>query len=290
MDGFILAIIALLAWGSYPVLNRKSKVDSYASFFLSHLVATISILMIAFLTISFRLPEDFTSGVLILISIFAVMALYIFHKGLERKHITLLTTTACSMVLFSSIISWALFDVNPGLYDFISIPVIVIGIFLSSIKSFKLGKKRRISKLSRQGLYHKTALLGLITGALLGLYRAGLYITVKDIGLNKSIIYSVVLVMILLVFTLLARSLKEKLKKTKKQEWYWLLGSSAAYLIGALCFYFALFRIYLDVVLSILVILPIVTLILGAVLLKEKYRWWQYIGFILSVIGYTMIL
>ena len=294
--GLVLAALTFILFGLSPVFLRSiiKRIEEYACMFSVHVPAAIVLLVLSFFMSSFKMPKDFTIAALIVMSLFVVAGSYLFFRALNRGKAAIVALGLSTFVLWSSVISWILFDVSSSLLNYIAIPIILIGFLLAMLKSPKYGKKKidyfAIESFLRGDSIETSALVAVVAGCFAAFYRLGIFFTSKDIGVHRTITYTSAIILLFLLFPMLSKSFKELFPGPKRDGWKYLGLGAGSTLLAVVLIFFGLTKLRIDSFLSVAIAFPLVTLIISSILLKERYRIWQYFGFILTVVGCILIL
>ncbi|HII71940.1 TPA: DMT family transporter [Candidatus Woesearchaeota archaeon] len=293
--GFALAGLIVLLWGVYGVLQKRivHRLGEYMCMFLSHAAATLLLVVTGLFMVTWKLPQNFTSAVILVMALLAVTGFYLMHRAINLGGISVVAVCLASGVLFSTVLSWVLFDVKPELLNFIAIPILVIGVLFSMVRVFKLPKRLEwgaVEAFFKGESVEKASMVAIVAGALFGFYRLAFFFTAKDIGTHRTIIYSAIVMFIFLLFPFLGKSVKQLFNRPKDDDWRWLGISVGSYGVAAVTFFFALTKLKIDEALGIVIFFPAIAILLAITLQKERYKLWQYLGFLLAVMGYVMIL
>ncbi len=290
MTGEILAGIVLLALGFHTFFLKKTiKLGAYTNLFFHQLIGTLTLLVVGLFTLSFKMPNNLAVASLLVMSLVGVAGLYLFYQAVARGSVSVVFLAIFAFVLISTPVSWVLFGVSHKIINYLAVPLILVGLLLSLIRDIggfrpKLFSKHLVSH-SEPG-----ALLALAAGALAGIYRLGFYFTVRSAGVHRTLVYTSLIILLFVLFPLLSRPFKRLVTMPDKNSWRWLGLSMASLVIALISLYFTFAHLLIDKAFKIIVVAPLLTLLLAGIFLKERFKIHQYIGILLALAGYVMIL
>ncbi len=293
--GMVLAVLALLAWGSYPVFMKKvvGRLGEYTCLLFNHGLLVLMLLLTAIFTIKFKMPSDFVTAAVILGGIVGAAAIYLYYKAINMGSVSVATVLAVTLqIIWTVIVSFFLFSEKLSLVKYIAIAVIIVGAILAALERLSLPEKfdqKHVMKFLKSDIWSKGTLLALVVSFCWAFYNIASKYSVDSIGPHKTIVYMETLVLLFILFAFLVKSSKELVVVPKKDELKWILISAVLFGVGALGFYFSMAQINLSIIAPVVAATPAVTALLAAVLLKEKLRIHQYIGIVLAVAGVVVL-
>lgn len=290
-----MAVLTLLAWGSYPVFMKKvvGRLGEYTCLLFNHGLLVLLLLLTAVFTIKFEMPSDFVTAAIILGSIVGAAAVYLYYKAINMGSVSVATVIATTLqVIWTVIVSYFLFSEKLSVIKYVSICVILVGAVLAALQRLALPDKfdqKHVMKFLKSDIWSKGTLLALVVSFCWAFYNIALKYSVNGIGLHKTLVYMETLVLLFILFAFLVRSAKELVTIPKKDELKWILPSAALFGVGALGFYFSMAHIKLSIIAPVVAATPAVTAVLAALLLKERLRIHQYAGIVLAVVGVVVL-
>jgi drug/metabolite transporter (DMT)-like permease len=292
--GLVLAIVALLGWGGYAVFVKKvvDKLGEYTCLLFNHVVLVVLLGITAVFTIRLRMPTDFTTVAIIIGSIFAAIAAYLYYKSVSQGNVGVVTTLSSLYVLWTAIVSYFLFHEELNMDKYVAIGLIMVGAILAAIQHFRFPKQfdeKHITEFLQGDVFSKGAGLALIVSVFWAIYNLATKYSVIELGPHRTSVYFYALILIFILFAFLGRSTKEIITRPQGEQWKWLSISAALFSVGAVAFYFALVYLPLSTLTPIVSAAPAVTVIGAAVLLGERLRVHQYVGAVLAVAGIVML-
>ncbi|MBU2561935.1 MAG: DMT family transporter [Nanoarchaeota archaeon] len=292
--GIVLAVVALLGLGIYPVLLKKvvNELGEYTCLVFNYLVLIIFLAITAVLTIRFKLPTDYVTAAIIVGAIVGAVAIYIYYKALNTGNVSVVVVLAATNVIWTVLLSYFLFDEKLPVTKYLAIAAIFIGAVLIAMEKIGLPKKfdeKHVLHFLKSDIWSKGAALALLVSFCWAFYNLVMKYNVQSIGPHKAMVYMESLVFFFLMLAFLTKPAKELVTMPKKEHLKWLLPSALLFTAGVLGMYFAMKYSPLSMVAPIISAGPAVAVIGAAILLKERVRIHQYLGIALAVAGIVFL-
>jgi drug/metabolite transporter (DMT)-like permease len=291
--GIMLAILALVGWGTYTVFLKKivNKLGEYTCLLFNHFIAVILLGVIAVFTTRLKMPSDFVIVAVLVGSILGAATVYLFYKAINAGSVGVVSVIASLHALWTAIAAMFLFGEQLNADKYLAIGLILVGAALAAIERFKIPKEfdeHHLSEFAREA-FSKGAGLAVVVSVCWTIYNIAVKYTTIELGPHRTAAYFETLVLVFILFAFLTKPAKDLVTWPKKDQWKPLLVSSMLFALGAIGFYFALVYLPVSTLLPIVSAAPAVTVIGAAVVLKERVRVHQYIGIALAVVGIVIL-
>ncbi|MBN1544529.1 DMT family transporter [Candidatus Woesearchaeota archaeon] len=286
----LLAAVALIGWGIYPVLLKKvvRELGEYTCLVFNYLVLVVFLALTAVFTIRLTMPTDYVTAAVIVGAIVGAVAIYLYYKAINTGNVSIVVVIAATNVIWTVLLSYFLFNEKLSVSKYIAIAAIFAGAVLIAMEKIALPKKfdeKHIFNFLKSDIWSKGAALALLVSFCWAFYNLIMKYNVKSIGPHKAMIYMETLLFLFLLLAFLTKPAKELVTIPKKEHLKWLLPSALLFTAGALGMYFAMKYSPLSVVAPVVSAAPVVSVIGAAAILKERVRIHQYTGIVMAVAG-----
>jgi drug/metabolite transporter (DMT)-like permease len=292
--GILLAVLALLGAGTYPVFLKKvvGKLGEYTCLLFNYLVLAVVLAVVAVFTIKLKMPTDFATVAVIVGSIVGIVAAYLFYKAVNAANVTVVAAIAAMTSAWVTIVSYFLFGEKITLYAYISMALILIGAFLLAFERPSLPQKydkKHVMKFLRSDIWAEGAGMAFVASLCFAFFKLAARFGEKSVGLHTAIVYMNVLMAAFILLAFLTKPAKQLIAVPEKEEWKW-LGLSAFFFAGGIVSaYFAVKYAALSRVNPIIAAAPAVTAVSATAFLGERIKVHQYAGVVILVVGLVFL-
>lgn len=275
--GIILAFTSMLLWGFSDLFTKLSldRESKWKVLFFGQLFGGILVLIIALLFTDLKIIASKGFGYLILLGLINVAGMYTFYKSVKKKGLALTSPIMNAWVFITVILGLIFYNEVISNLQWLAIVFIVGGVIAVTIK-----KQQKI-KFDSSFIYAITSMI--IWGIFFFLLKVpnlifGAIIVTSSIKLLSSAFSVPILI-----------QKKIKLFQTKHRVLCYIILIGILDSIGFLAFNFALNYSPVSIVSAISSAVPVVSVILGVIILKENLTTGQKIGIITAIIGLIFI-
>jgi drug/metabolite transporter (DMT)-like permease len=292
--GILLAVLSLIGIGLYPIFIKKviGRLEEYTCMLFNQLLLAVALAITAVFTLRITMPSDLVIVLLIFAAIINTFAIYLYYKAINAGHTSIVVPIAATSGIATIFINYMLFAEPVYPLNFLGIAMVILGIFLAAIDKFERPKKwdeHALHAFFSSKVWQPAAGLAILA-ALCGVFTSTLIkYSALSIGLHKSLVYVQVLTLLFLLFAFLAKPVRELITIPKIDEWQWILLSGAAFVMGAVCFYFAVTKIMVSRANTVTSFAPLAAVMMSAIVLKERLKVRQYIGLAILMAGTVLL-
>lgn len=277
--GVLFAILAMVTWGmsDFFIGYSAKKVSTVIVLLYGKIIGFLILSSLVILS-GLVIPTSLDIwGVVILTSLIATVAWFLFSQGLKEGFVSILSpignSWAAITVLLGIIFLGQSFSFEKG----VALVIIFVGIFLTAINIQEIKNKKGF------------ALLKGVPITLVSMVLWGIFFIFVDIGVRNtswiSFFFFMEIFSIIFLFTYSKFVKPDSFSKAPEG----IVGFGIANSIGLGAYGFALATIPTTIAASIVSGLPVIALILAHIFLKEKLRVLQYFGIALTIVGLILI-
>lgn len=275
--GVFLALLSMLFWGLSDVLTKVSlsKSSKWLVLFLGQLFGAFIIFVLAFFL--GELGNFFSYGLiyLLLISLVNFIGFFFFYKAIAKKGVALTSPIINSWAFITVILSIFFYNETISLVQAVAIILILFGIFLITFK-----KQEKIA-------FDSTFVFALLAMITFALFFFLLKIPIEIFGVLLVVLGVRLFTSILSVPFLVVK--KINISNIKLFALLAILGVGLLDTFGFLAYSFSMNYAPVSIVAPIGSSVPIVSVILGVLVLKEKLNTRQKIGIITTIAGLLLL-
>jgi drug/metabolite transporter (DMT)-like permease len=287
--GLILAAVSLLGLGLYPVFLKKAidLLGEYTCMLFAQLVLAIAAIITAVFTIRLSMPSDLVIIVLLFAALINAFTLYIYYKAINSGQVSLVVAIASIGGIITVALSYLLFGEAVYPINFLGLLLIIIGVFLAAMDHPKLPKKfdeHALFEFFSSKVWNPSAGLALLAAVATAFVALLMKYAASGIGPHKSMIYMHTATLLFISLAFLAKPAKELVSWPKRPELKWLIPAALLLAAGIIGTYFAISSAKPSTVSTITSAAPLITLIAAVIIIKERFRFRQYLG-LLMIIG-----
>ena len=281
MIAILFAFITFIVWGTGDIFTTTAvrKIGSYNASFYGYffgLLAATFFIPFANSIQNFSLPMILLT---IFLAIIELLAFYAYNESLKTANSSLVGTISGSFTSLVVIFSVIFLGERLTSFEVISVIVIFIGLFLSSIHFSDLKAKKSVM--------NRGIVLALLAMVGWGIYFTFIKISVKQAGFFwptyvSSIVGS--------AFFLLFGFRKIKIPKVENKSGFPAIFIAGILLeAGSFCFNFAIGKGYSSIVASIAGAYPALFALLAYFIFKDPIRKQQKVGMITTLVGILLL-
>lgn len=275
--GIILAFTSMFLWSFSDFVTKISleRESLWKTLFISQFFGGLFISFIAFFFVDFTILASYKIYYLFLLSLLNVVGMYTFYKSLKNKGLTLTSSITYSWIIVTVFLGVIFYHEFITSLQWIAIFLIVLGIFVTT------SKKEQIT-------FDSSFLYAMGSMIIWGFF----FFLLKIPTLLFGALLVTSIVKISTSFFSLPLFLKEKINlfETKKNVLILLILIGAFDSLGFLAFNFATNYSPISHVAAIGSAVPVLNVIIGILLLKEKITRRQKLGILAAITGIILIL
>jgi len=275
--GIILAFVSMILWGFSDLVTKASldRESKWKVLFFGQFFGGLLVFIIALLFADLKILASSGISYLFLLGLINVAGMYTFYKAMKKKGVALTSPITNAWVLVTVILGLIFYnEVLSGLH-WLAIVLIVGGVFAITLK--------KTQKITFDSSFIYAVLSMIIWGIFFFLLKIpnlifGAIIVTSSIKLLTSFFSVPILI-----------KKKINLFQTKPKVLFYMILIGILDSVGFLAFNFALNYSPVSIVSAIGSSVPVVSVLLGVMILKEELTKKQRFGIIAAIIGLILI-
>ncbi len=279
--GVLIALVAMFGLGIYNYLIKSfpERINKFSLSVVIQAIIGLLALIIVSMTSDFYIKNPENYVMLLMAGFFEAAAVLCALYAIEKGKLSVVVPVINSIPLFSVFFSFIFLNEVISLIGYIGIVIILLGVFLLSIREERIKNPITHSK--------KPFFLALAAAISLGLRYVFIKTPAQELGVFKSLLYLQAFTLIFLF--IINIFLREKLVIPHKEEFKELSWLVLFYMFGVFGYLFAFNFAPVSIIVPITSASLVVTVFLALFILKEKLTEHQVIGVIATLIGIILI-
>lgn len=275
--GIILAFASMILWGFSDLVTKASldKTSKWKVLFFGQFFGGLLVLIIVLFFADLKILASSGISYLFLLGLINVAGIYAYYKSMKKKGVALTSPIANSWVFVTVILGLIFYNEVVSGLQWLAIILIVGGVFAITFR-----KTQKIS-------FDSSFLFAILSMIIWGVF----FFLLKVPNIIFGAIIVTASIKLLTSFFSVPILIKKKIKmfQTEHKIWFYMILIGILDSVGFLAFNFALHYSPVSIVSAIGSAVPVVSVLLGVIILKEELTKKQRLGIITAIIGLIII-